>query len=130
EGTGEAEFRVASAGYFRALGIPLVRGRLFDSRDSHDAPHVAVVSQSFARRWPGGEPLGGHVQFGNIDGDPRLFTIVGIVGDVRDAGLDAPPRPVFYASHRQRPKTTARASFVVHAEGAAAPLVDAMRRLA
>jgi putative ABC transport system permease protein len=131
EGTGQSEFRVASEGYFRALGIPLVRGRLFEETDTADAPHVAVVSQSFARRWPGGGDLvGRHVQFGNIDGDLRLFTIVGIVGDVRDAGLDAPARPVFYASHRQRPVTTARASFVVHSDGALAPLVDAMRRVA
>jgi putative ABC transport system permease protein len=131
EGTGQSEFRVASEGYFRALGISLLRGRLFEASDTAEAPHVAVVSQSFARRWPGvGDPVGGHVQFGNIDGDLRLFTIVGIVGDVRDAGLDAPARPVFYASHRQRPVTTARASLVVHSEGALAPLVDAMRRVA
>jgi putative ABC transport system permease protein len=128
--TGQAEFRVASEGYFRAMRIPLVRGRLFAPSDSSEAPHVAVVSRSFARAWPGGDPVGGHVQFGNMDGDPRLFTIVGIVGDVRDAGLDTEPRPVFYASHRQRPATTARASFVFQGEGEATPLVEAARRVA
>ena len=55
---------------------------------------------------------------------------MGIVGDVRDAGLDTEPRPVFYASHRQRPATTARASFVFQGEGEAAALVEAARRVA
>lgn len=102
--TGNAAFRLASDGYFRAMGIPLVRGRLFDARDVADAPHVAVISASLARsRWPNEDPIGIRVQFGNIDGDMRLFTIVGIVGDVRQGGLHTPPRPTFYADYRQRP---------------------------
>jgi putative ABC transport system permease protein len=101
--TGNANFRVASAGYFRAMGIPLVRGRLFEERDGADAPHVALISESLARtRWPNEDPIGVRVQFGNIDGDMRLFTIVGIIGDIRQ-GLDMPPRPTFYAEYRQRP---------------------------
>jgi putative ABC transport system permease protein len=107
ERTGNADFRVASDGYFRAMGIPLVRGRLFDTRDTADAPHVAVISESLARtRWAGQEPIGERIQFGGVDGDLRLFTIVGIVGDVKERGLDAEPSPTFYADYRQRPLTT------------------------
>ncbi|HVE78593.1 MAG TPA: ADOP family duplicated permease, partial [Gemmatimonadaceae bacterium] len=101
--TGQADFRVASGGYFRAMGIPLVRGRLFDDRDAPDAPHAALISQTLARtRWPNEDPVGKVIQFGNMDGDLTPFTIVGIVGDVREASLAAEPRPVFYANVRQR----------------------------
>jgi predicted permease len=103
--TGHAQFRVASGGYFRALGIPLIRGRLFDDRDAPNAPHAAVISQSLAtKRWPNEDPLGKVIQFGNMDGDLHPFTIVGVVGDVREAGLAEPPRPTFYAFYRQRPR--------------------------
>jgi putative ABC transport system permease protein len=101
--TGEAEYRVASGGYFGAMGIPLVRGRLFDERDSFEAPNVAVISASLARsRWPNEDPIGKLIQFGNMDGDLRPFTIVGIVGDVREESIDEASRPTFYASYRQR----------------------------
>lgn len=100
---GDAAFRVASSGYFRAMGIPLIRGRLFEDRDVADAPHVALISESLAKtRWPDEDPIGLRIQFGGVDGDMRLFTIVGIVGDVRE-GLDTPPTPTFYADYRQRP---------------------------
>ena len=48
-----------SEGYFRSLGIPLLRGRLFDDRDTMDAPHVALISQSLVReKWPNEDPIG------------------------------------------------------------------------
>jgi predicted permease len=102
--SGHAEFRVASGGYFRAMAIPLVRGRLFDERDTRESPHVAVISESLAQeRWPNEDPLGKLIQFGNMDGDLHLFTIVGVVGDVREKGLASEPAPTFYAFYRQRP---------------------------
>lgn len=100
---GHAEYRTATSRYFRAVQIPLLRGRLFDERDHPQAAPVAVVSESLAAAaWPSGEPIGKLVQFGNMDGDLRPFTVVGVVGDVRDASLDAEPRPTFYANARQR----------------------------
>src|SRR5437763_912230 len=102
--SGYAQFRVASEDYFSVMGIPLIRGRLFDERDVPSAPHVAVISASLARtRWPSEDPLGKLIQFGNMDGDLRPFTIVGIVGDVHEQSLGAAPRPTFYAYYRQRP---------------------------
>jgi putative ABC transport system permease protein len=103
-GYGEADFCAVTQGYFQSLGIPLARGRIFDERDGPDAPHVAVISDSLARqRWPGQDPIGHTIEFGNIDGDLRLLTIVGIVGDVHEYGLDAPPRPTVYVNLFQRP---------------------------
>ena len=82
--SGEADYAVASEGYFQTLGIPLVRGRLFDDRDAMNMPHVAVMSQSLVTaKWPKENPIGKTIEFGNMDNDLRLLTIVGVVGDVR-----------------------------------------------
>ena len=105
ERLGDADFGVATPGYFQALAIPLLRGRMFDERDNANSPHVAVISDSLARAaWPGQDPIGHTIQFGNMDGDMHLLTIVGIVGDVRDYGLDAPPHPTVYVNLFQRPR--------------------------
>jgi len=96
ERTRDADYRAASAGYFAAMKIPLIRGRLFEESDGPDAPHVALVSQSLARRyWPNENAIGKQIQFGNMDGDLHLLNVVGVVGDVLDNGLD--PQP----SHRR-----------------------------
>ena len=101
---GYADHAVASEGYFRTLGIPLLRGRLFEPSDTVDAPHVAVVSESLARsKWPGLDPLGHSIEFGGMDGDLRLLTVVGVVGDVRQKSLESQPRPTVYVNYRQRP---------------------------
>jgi predicted permease len=100
---GEADYCVASAGYFQALGIPLLRGRLFGERDTANAPHVAMISQSLARAtWPNQDPLGRTLEFGNMDGDMRLLTVVGIVGDVHARSLEKPLDPIVYVDYRQR----------------------------
>jgi putative ABC transport system permease protein len=105
ERMGNADFCVATDGYFQMLEIPLIRGRVFDARDTANAPHVAVISESLARdRWPNQDPIGHTIEFGNMDGDLRLLTIVGIVGDTHEYGLEAPPRPTVYVSLFQRPR--------------------------
>ncbi len=104
--TGFAEFRIASDDYFAAVGIPLLRGRTFERGDGPGSEHVAVISRSFAEsKWPGEDPLGKLVQFGNMDSDLTPFRIVGIVGDVREYGLDAEQRPTFYGTYRQRTRS-------------------------
>jgi predicted permease len=105
ERIGNADFCVATGSYFQTLGIPLISGRLFDDRDGANSPHVAVISDSLAReRFPGQDPLGRTIEFGNMDGDLRLLTVVGVVGDVHEYGLDAPPRPTVYVNLFQRPR--------------------------
>ncbi len=128
--TGNAEFRVASAGYFGAMGIPLIRGRLFDDRDAPGAPHVALISASLAQaRWPGEDPLGKFIEFGNMDGDPRPFTIVGVVGDVQERGLGVEPQPTFYAYYRQRPRTASEFHLAILSRADVAVLTTSARRL-
>ena len=101
--TGEADYCVASAGLFRASGIPLLRGRLFKPQDGPNAPHVAVISETLAReKWPNQNPVGQRIFFGNMDGIMKPLTIVGVVGDIRAEGLDQPPSPVIYVDYRQR----------------------------
>src|SRR5438477_2042507 len=127
--TGDADFRVCSSGYFEAMGIPLIRGRLFQESDGPDSPHAALISQTFARRyWPNEDPLGKQLQFGNMDGDLRLLHVVGVVGDIRDEALDAEPRPIVYVNYFQRPAATSQFSIVLRGRGDAATLAAAMRR--
>jgi putative ABC transport system permease protein len=100
---GHALYCVASEQYFRTLGIPLVRGRLFGNQDDLNSPHVAVISQSLAsERWPNQDPVGQEINFGNMDGILKPMTIVGVVGDVRAQGLDRPASAVIYVDYRQR----------------------------
>jgi putative ABC transport system permease protein len=103
ERTGSAFYQSASSGYFSTMQIPLLSGRMFEDRDGADAPHVALISQSLAReRWPGQQPIGHHIEFGNMDGDLRLLEIIGVVGDVHGRGLDIPVEPIVYVNARQR----------------------------
>jgi predicted permease len=125
----DAEFRVASAGYFASMEIPLVRGRLFQESDGVDSPHVALISQTLARlTWPNEDPIGRQLQFGGMDGDLHLLHIVGVVGDVRDDGLDVEPRPMVYVNYFQRPRYASQFTIVLRARGDPATLIAAMRR--
>jgi hypothetical protein len=118
ERAGNAGFRVVGGDYFRVMDIPVLHGRAFEETDTAGAPHVAVVSQSFAEaRWPGREAVGRFIQFGNMDGDPRGFRVVGVAGDVRELSPEAPPGPLFYVDYRQRPGHASRVSLVVEGGG-------------
>ena len=87
---GYAVFRYAvTPGYFETLGIPLRRGRLLDQHDTAGAPRVAVISESFAKqKFPGQDPIGKRFHMGGPAGSPS-FTIVGIVGEVKQTSLAA-----------------------------------------
>lgn len=127
---GSADYAVVSEGYFRSLGIPLLRGRLFDDRDGQDAPHAALISQSLVReKWPNEDPIGRTIEFGNMDGDPRLLTVIGVVGDVREASLETPPRPTIYVNYRQRPQATYHFSAVVRTAGDPASVIASARKI-
>jgi predicted permease len=126
---GDAEFRVASADYFSVMRIPLLRGRFFTGADGPDAPQAALVSQALVRRyWPGEDPIGKELEYGGMDGDLRLLHIVGVVGDVRDDGLDAEARPTVYVNCFQRPRAAAQFSIVLRGRGEPASLIESMRR--
>jgi ABC-type lipoprotein release transport system permease subunit len=126
---GSADYRQASSGYFEALRIPLLRGRLFDSSDLPNGTNAAVISQSVAQKyWPNEDPIGQTIQFGNMDGDLRLLHVVGVVGDVRADGLDQPAAPTIYGNALQRVPSS---DYTVVARGQieAAALVPAMREV-
>jgi putative ABC transport system permease protein len=100
---GHALYCVASEEYFRTLGIPLIRGRMFGSQDGLNSPHVALITQTLARQqWPNQDPIGQEINFGNMDGILKPMTVVGVVGDVRAEGLNRPPSPIIYVDYRQR----------------------------
>jgi putative ABC transport system permease protein len=100
-----AQLRVASVGYFRTVGIPLVAGRLFDETDRPGAPMAVLASRSAARRFfPKGDALHQRIRFGARPGGTRIEgEVVGIVGDVRDRALETEPAPEFYGNLAQAP---------------------------
>ncbi|HXD30576.1 MAG TPA: ABC transporter permease [Pyrinomonadaceae bacterium] len=124
---GHAEYRLATAGYFAAMRIPLLRGRTFDTSDQPNAPNAAIVSQSLARKyWPNEDPIGQTIQFGNMDGDLRLLHVVGVVGDVKDYGVDETSFPTVYANALQR-LPSSNLAVIVRAQAQPGALVPAMR---
>jgi len=128
--TGDADYCVASEDYFRVLGIPLLLGRLFDEHDTMDAPHVALISQSLAReKWPNMNPLGRTIEFGNMDGDLRFLTVVGVVGDIREDSLEARPYPTIYVNYRQRPQAMGRFTLVMNTDAQPAAVFAAARQI-
>lgn len=98
-------YRVADAGYFRTLAVPLVLGRLFDGSDGPDAPHVAVVDEAMARRlWPGEDPVGKTFRTGGMDPFPdEPLIVVGVVGETVRWDQDAGSDPGYYVHYAQRP---------------------------
>ncbi len=93
-----ANVNVSSPGYFQTLNIPLIAGRDFEERDVMKAPEVAIINQEMARRyWPDEDPVGKRLAVGN--GPWR--TVVGVVGDVKQAALDAETRPEMFWPYYQ-----------------------------
>ncbi len=93
----DAQNRQATPGFFAAMGIPLVRGRLIERSDDNKAARVLVVNQEFAKRFfPNGDAIGKRIRLGKLTSDFPWATVVGIVGDVRGFALDEPPEPTMY----------------------------------
>ena len=99
-----ADPRVVTPGYFETLGVRLRAGRFFAHGDGPNAPPVALVNEAMAKRyWPGESPLGRRFRF-NRESDRIVWhEIVGVVGDVRSARLEAEARPEFYLPYTQAP---------------------------
>jgi putative ABC transport system permease protein len=95
-----ADIRIASTRYFETLGIPLVRGRAFSDLDHREAPRVVVINQSMMRYWEGTDPIGSRI---SADGGENWATVVGIVGNVRQFGLDQQAVAQVYVPLRQTP---------------------------
>lgn len=118
------EYRVVSPGYFRTMGITLLRGRSFDEQDRKDAPPVVIINEAMARAvWGTEDPVGKRI-FGN-----PWATVIGVVSDVKNVGLTAQARPELYLDYAQelsqiRPSVT----LVLRSRLEPATLTAAVRR--
>jgi putative ABC transport system permease protein len=99
----DANHRQVSADYLKAMHIPLRQGRYFDKRDNAQSMPVAIVNETMARQyWPGENALGRRFKIGDPDDPERPWTeIVGIVGDVRQMGIDEPVKAEMYLPYEQ-----------------------------
>ena len=121
-----AGFRLASPGYFRTMAIPVVRGRDFDGGDLYERPFVAVISELLARQSFGaGDPIGRRLMCG-LDSE-KWMTIVGVVGDIRQASPASPPRPELYMPLRQHPYTSSRVQMVIRTSVPPESLIGSVR---
>lgn len=97
-----AKFRAASGGYFSALGIHLIRGRVFNDLDGELTPKVAVINEATAQKYFGGQdPVGRRILSGNDDN--VWTTVIGVVRNVKHAGLDVGTSPETYYNYQQIP---------------------------
>jgi putative ABC transport system permease protein len=109
-------FAAVSDDYFRTLRIPLREGRSFDPQDRLGAPRTIVLSESMAHRyWPQGDAIGARVRLGANPSSP-LWTVVGIVGDVRNDPARPDAEPMAYASSRQTPAPFVRLLIRTHVD--------------
>ncbi|HKR10477.1 MAG TPA: ABC transporter permease, partial [Pyrinomonadaceae bacterium] len=94
----EIDFRRASTGYFQAMGIPLLSGRLVTEQDVTNNTHSVLINETMAKRfWPGEDPVGKRISTAVATGQQTAWqTVVGVVGNVRHLGLDVEPRPEIY----------------------------------
>jgi predicted permease len=115
-----------TGGALEAIGASLRRGRMLSAEDHAEAPPAILVNEQFARRvWPGGEAIGRRITFDDPSGDPRWFTVVGIVGDMRRESLDRPPVAQTFEAVGQNPPRGG----VLLVRSVAPPQPDLLRRI-
>jgi putative ABC transport system permease protein len=120
----QTQSNIVSPGYFRTMGIPLLRGRDFDARDTPDKPPAAVINATMARQvWPGQDPLGRRLRF---KGKDSWLTVVGVVGDVKHSSLDEPAMAQVYTVHEQDPRIFA--CLVARTTGDPRAMAEPLRR--
>jgi len=124
-----AVYRVVNPDYFRAMGIPLQRGRVFDRRDTADATPSLIVNRRLAEQfWPGEDPTGKRLKIGPADSPNPWATVIGVVGDVRQTGLYGEQLAELYAPYAQERRSwMAPRDLVVRTRGDAASLAGAVR---
>jgi putative ABC transport system permease protein len=104
-----------SVDYFRAMGIPIIQGRPFTEHDDANAPKVVILNQTMAHEFfPNENPMGRRM--GTGQGANALATVVGVVGDVRNRGLDAQPQAAFFVPFSQSPDSTMEVALLTAVE--------------
>jgi putative ABC transport system permease protein len=124
------DYHFVSSGYFRTLGIPLVRGRDFTAADDENAPRVGIVNTRLAQQYfPGRDPIGKRFMFGHPSAatSPEWITIVGVAGDTKLYGLGNPSRLEVYVPYRRYPPGDV--TLLVQSAMEPGPLAAAMRRV-
>lgn len=120
----ESRFNIVSAGYFRAMGIPIRSGREFTADDQINTPGYVVINEAAARNfWPGESAIGQRIQL-----DKFALSVIGIAGDVKSSGLDIPTAPEIYLDYAQNAPGWSWLVLVARTAGdtsAAAPLIRA-----
>jgi putative ABC transport system permease protein len=127
-----ADRRAVTPGYFAALSMRVLAGRVFTAADDERAPLVVVVSRGFADRyWPGQDAVGKRVKLGRFESDAPMRTVIGVVNNVKHQDLATEPRPVVYYPHAQGPDSGMQ--LVVRSMSSPAAIAgavrEAMRRL-
>ncbi|HJQ33856.1 MAG TPA: ABC transporter permease [Pyrinomonadaceae bacterium] len=116
-----------SEDYFQTMGIPLIKGRYFDARDTADAPGVAVIDETLARKyWPDEDPVGKRITFEGGQQQPRWREVVGVVAHVRNEGLEGESRGQYYVPYAQRANNT-DVFVVLRTDGDPSSLAPAVR---
>jgi putative ABC transport system permease protein len=116
----------ATPDYFRALKIPLLKGRFLGPQDGPDAAPVVVISESFERRiWPDQDPVGKRIKLGGAEENEPWRTVVGVVGDIRQSSFDHEPSPTTYVPFAQVPQSSS--TLVVRTAGDPIALAAAAR---
>jgi putative ABC transport system permease protein len=120
--------RHVTPGFFTTMRIPMRTGRAFTEADREGAPLVAIVSESFARRfWPGESAIGKRIR--RAGPVVRWMDVVGVAADVRDAGLSTLPVPTFYVAYLQQNTPTARVTVLVRTRDDPAMMAASVRRV-
>jgi putative ABC transport system permease protein len=125
----DVEYRAATPNYFSAMRIPLRAGRFFDDRDDANAASITLINETMARRfWPGGNSVGNavgkRIKLGENPAQTPWITVVGVVGDVRHAGLDTQPFAEIYRPYAVNP--LGAPVLVIRTAADARPLVGAL----
>jgi putative ABC transport system permease protein len=119
-----ADLRGVTPGYFKALGIPLIQGRIFADTDKADAPPVAVIDETLAKRfWPDGNAVGKRIKW--IRSETPL-EVVGVVGAIKHVGLAEPAHETVYFPYMQYPRSPSM-SFTVRSSGDPLALAGTVR---
>ena len=101
----DAQSRQVSAGYMETMCFKLRQGRFFDDHDDAQAQPAAVINETMARQfWPGENALGKRFKLGSVDSQNPWVTVVGVVGDVKEMGLEAPAKAEMFFPYQQMPR--------------------------
>jgi predicted permease len=123
-----ARYHAADEGYFTALGVPLIRGRLFDAHDDDHARRVMIVNRAMARAyWGSDDAVGGRISFDDHPQEKDWFTVVGVVGDIKDHPGSPAAEPAMWWPILQMPARFTDMSLVLRATGNPADAIGQIR---